>query len=80
VVIANDEDESGLILDHWHEWEITGRERRVVLCIETGLELEPERDGFDPELLEALIEEATRLMRGSANPIDMLRIIPTEAD
>ena len=60
----------------WQEWEIAGRERRIIMCIETALEMRPGFPGFDPAQLEALIDEATKLMHTSASPIDSIRIIP----
>jgi hypothetical protein len=66
----------GHALRCWQEWEIAGRERRIIMCVETGLELRPGFPGFDPEQLEALVDEATKLMHASASPIDLIRIIP----
>lgn len=60
----------------WHEWEIEGSERRIILCVETSLELRPGFEGFDRLLLEALISDATDMMRTSASPIDAIRIVP----
>ena len=60
----------------WHEWEIDGRKRRVILCVETALEIRPGHPGFDREQLEDLISHATELMRASASPIDAIRIVP----
>jgi hypothetical protein len=64
------------VLRSWHEWEIRGGERQIILCVETALELRPGYPGFDPGALEALVGNATDLMRTSASPIDALRIIP----
>jgi hypothetical protein len=63
-------------LRSWHEWEIKDGERRIVLCVETGLELRPGFPGFDRVQLEALISDATDMMRTSASPIDAIRIVP----
>ncbi|MDP9424119.1 MAG: hypothetical protein M3Q19_15030 [Pseudomonadota bacterium] len=60
----------------WHEWEIDGNLRRVVLCIETGLEMRPGEPGFDPLALESLVAEAHELMRSCPSPIDSIRIVP----
>jgi hypothetical protein len=60
----------------WHEWTIDGGERKIVLVLETSLELQPGEDDFDMERIEALVEEATRRMRSSASPIDSIRIVP----
>ena len=67
---------SELISATWHEWEMDGRDRRVVLCVETMIELRPGRDGFDARALDSLVEETTRMMRTSPSPIDRVRIIP----
>jgi hypothetical protein len=64
------------ILRYWHEWEFDERERRIVLCVETALELRPGSEGFDASKLDELIEDATQLMRASASPIDSIRIVP----
>ena len=64
------------VVQCWPEWEISGRERTIVLCVETDLELQPERKGFDPLLLDALIDEAIQLMHANASPIDRIRIVP----
>ena len=61
----------------WPEWEISGRERSIVLCVETDLELQPEVMGFNADLIEELLDEATRLMRKSASPIDRIRVVPS---
>jgi hypothetical protein len=60
----------------WHEWEFDGDERRIILCVETALELRPGCEGFDPNQLDELIAEAAGIMRASASPIDSLRIVP----
>ena len=65
-----------LISASWHEWEMDGRDRRVVLCVETSVELCPDRDGFDGQAVDSLVEQATRMMRASPSPIDLVRIIP----
>ena len=69
--------DTDLIVAAWHEWEIEGSDRRIVLCVETPLELRPGHDGFDRARVDALIDEATRMMRGSPSPIDRIRIVPT---
>ena len=76
MVRANDDEP--LILSHWHEWEIHGSDRRVILCVETPLELQPDRDGFDRRRLDALVHEAANLMRSSASPIDRIRIVQSK--
>jgi hypothetical protein len=60
----------------WHEWEFDGSDRRIILCLETELELRPGSEGFDPLLLDELIAEATQLMRASVSPINSIRIVP----
>ena len=64
------------ILRCWHEWEIDGDARRIILCIETNLELRPGSEGFEPDHLDQLVEEATLMMHASASPIDSIRIVP----
>jgi hypothetical protein len=68
-------DDETLILSSWHEWEIRGAERQVVLCIETVLELDPNEQGFDRERLDALLHQASQLMKASPSPIDLIRIV-----
>ena len=69
-------DNDRLVSRCWQEWEISGRERRVVLCVETALEMRAGFAGFDPVKLDLLVREATELMHASASPIDSIRIIP----
>jgi hypothetical protein len=69
-------DNDRCVLRSWHEWEIRGGERRIILCVETALELRSGYPGFDAGALEELVENATDLMRTSTNPIDALRIVP----
>ena len=64
----------------WHEWEFDGSDRRIILCLETKLELRPGAEGFDPLLLDELIAEATDLMRASVSPINSIRIVPAPRD
>jgi hypothetical protein len=61
----------------WHEWQIEGHQKRIVLCVETELELRPGEPGFDPLALETLVLEANQIMRSSPSPIDSIRIVPT---
>jgi hypothetical protein len=61
----------------WHEWEIEGHQKRIVLCVETELEMRPGEPGFDPPALEALVLKANDMMRSCPSPIDSLRIVPT---
>lgn len=65
------------VLRYWHEWQIDGRDRQIILCVETDLELCPDRQGFDRQRLDDLIDHATQLMRASSAPIDAIRIVPT---
>ena len=64
------------ILRCWHEWELDGSERHIVLCLETDLELRPGTDGFNAKLLDELVSEATDMMHSCSSPIDTLRIVP----
>lgn len=66
------------VLRCWHEWQIDGRERRIILCVETDLELSPEREGFHRQQLDDLIDHATKLMRASSAPVDAIRIVPAQ--
>jgi hypothetical protein len=75
MVGANDDTS---IENYWHEWEIRGAERQVVLCVETALELDPGRDGFDRGQLDELLHQASKLMQASPSPIDFIRIVPAE--
>lgn len=78
MVGAND-DES-LVVEAWHEWEIEGGERRIILCIATPLELRSGHEGFDPDRLESLLAHATKLMRESPSPIDRMRIVQAKSE
>lgn len=64
------------MLQSWHEWDLKDGERRIILCVETALELRPGYPGFDAAKLERLVEDATDMIRTSASPIDALRIVP----
>ncbi len=74
--LAERPDNDRHVLRCWHEWEFDGRERRIILCVETDLELQPGCEGFDSRPLDELIAEATTIMRASASPIDSIRIVP----
>jgi len=69
-------DKDRFVLNSWHEWEVDKGERRIILCVETDLELRPGYPGFDTAQLDNLIADATDMMRTSASPINALRIIP----
>lgn len=64
------------VLRCWHEWQFDGSQRRIILCVETDLELRPGCEGFDARRLDELVAEATTMMRVSASPIDSIRIVP----
>ena len=70
------DDEATELRRSWLEWEVDGRERRVILVVETGLEMRPGHDGFDAEALDKLISDVTAEMRASPSPIDRVRIVP----
>jgi hypothetical protein len=75
--LLKDIDDDGVQLRRsWHEWEVDGRERRVILVVETGLEMRPGHEGFDSEALDKLISDVTSEMRASPSPIDRVRIVP----
>jgi len=63
-------------LRSWHEWQLDGHERKIVLCVASGLELRPGHPGFDAAKLEALIADANEMARASPSPIDSIRIVP----
>lgn len=64
------------ILQSWHEWELGGRERRIVLVVETDLEMRPEADDFDADLMDEVREAAITEMRASPCAIHLVRIVP----
>jgi len=75
--LLEDIDDDGVQLRRsWHEWEVDGRERRVILVVETGLEMRPGHEGFDAVALDKLISDVTSEMRASPSPIDRVRIVP----
>lgn len=74
--LAERPDNDRHVLRCWHEWAFDGSERRIILCVETDLELRPGCEGFDPRQLDQLVEEATDMMRASASPIDSIRVVP----
>ena len=75
--MAQDTEDDGQELRRsWHEWEVDGRDRKVVLVVETGLEMRPGHEGFDGAALDKLISDVTAEMRASPSPIDRVRIVP----
>ena len=66
------------LVRQWHEWEVDGATRSVVLVIATDLEMRAGHDDFDSASLDALIELATARMRSSPSPIDRIRIVPAD--
>jgi hypothetical protein len=64
------------ILRSWHEWELGGRERRIVLVVETDLEMQPEADEFDADLMDEVRRAAIAEMRESPCAIHLVRIVP----
>lgn len=60
----------------WHEWEINGRDRMVVLVIETDIEMRAGEPDYDPMLLEELRTAAVAQLNASATAIDRIRIVP----
>ena len=69
-------DNDRCVLNSWHEWDVSGTDRRIILCVETALELRPGHPGFDPAALEVLIRDGNDMVRTSASPVDGLRIVP----
>lgn len=74
--LAERPDNDRHVLRCWHEWEFDGSKRRIILCVETALELRPGSEGFDARQLDQLVDEATNMMRASASPVDSIRIVP----
>jgi hypothetical protein len=74
--LVQDPDDAMPLRRSWHEWEVDGRERRVILVVETGLEMRPGHEGFDGNALDKLISDVTKEMRASPSPIDRVRIVP----
>ncbi|AHE53338.1 hypothetical protein [Sphingomonas sanxanigenens] len=68
--------ESDHILRTWHEWEINGRERSVILVIETDAEMCAGEPGYDAMLLEQIRSAAVSRLNASATAIDRIRIVP----
>jgi len=64
------------IVRSWHEWELDGRELRLVLVVETDIEMQPEMEGFDAELMDEVREAAITEMRNSPSAIHLIRIVP----
>lgn len=62
----------------WHEWEIDGRERRLILVIETHVEMCPEAAGYDAALMEEVRSAAVALLRATPSAIDRIRIVPVQ--
>ena len=62
----------------WHEWEIDGRERRLILVIETDVEMRPEASGYDAALMEEVRSAAVALLRATPSAIDRIRIVPVQ--
>ena len=75
-MLQDGDDEAMELRRSWLEWEVDGRDRRVILVVETGLEMRPGHDGFDAEALDKLISDVTAEMRASPSPIDRVRIVP----
>ena len=69
-------DNARCVLESWGEWDIEERERGIILCDETRLELRHVIPGCDPVQLETLIAHATDVMRTSASPADAFRMVP----
>ncbi|KKW92229.1 hypothetical protein [Sphingobium chungbukense] len=64
------------IVQSWHEWEIDGRDRRLILVIETDVEMRPEAENYDAALMEEVRTAAVALMRTIPSAIDRIRIVP----
>jgi hypothetical protein len=64
------------IVRSWHEWEIDGRERRLILVIETDIEMQPDADDYDDGLMEEVRSAAVARLRMTPSAIDRIRIVP----
>jgi hypothetical protein len=53
----------------WHEWEFDGPDRRIILCLETELELEARRLGLADRGSDGF---------NALSPINSIRIVPAE--
>lgn len=61
----------------WLEWEIDGRTRRLILVVETDVEMQPGEPDFSAQLLDEVRVAALAHMRADPSAIDLLRIVPT---
>jgi hypothetical protein len=73
-------DNDRCVLTSWHEWEVEDGVRRIILCVQTGLELRSGYPRFDQSKLDDLLADAKDLMRTSASPINALRIVPSHGE
>jgi hypothetical protein len=64
------------ILRSWLEWEIDGRERRLILVVETDIEMRPEADDFDEALMDEVRTAAIAEMRAVPSALNLIRIVP----
>ena len=64
------------ILRSWHEWELDGRERAIVLVVETDVEMQADAPGYDAMLIEEVQAAAVKRLNASAHAIDRMRIVP----
>lgn len=67
---------SRFIVRSWHEWEIDGRELRLILVIETDVEMRAGAADYDSETVETLRAAAVQLLRETPDAIDKIRIVP----
>jgi len=64
------------IMRSWYEWEIDGRERKMILIVETDVPLQPDENGYDVLILEDLRAAAVARSHASPGAIDRIRIVP----
>ncbi len=64
------------VLRSWLEWEIDGRERRLILVVETDIEMRPEADDFDGALMDEVRAAAIAEMRATPSALHLIRIVP----
>lgn len=67
------------IVNSWHEWEIDGVVRRLILVIETDVEMQPEADNYDPMLIEEVQSAAIAQLQATPSAINGIRIVPVRS-
>jgi len=70
---------SRFIVRGWHEWEIDGRDLRLILVIETHVEMRAGAADYHSETVETSRAAATQLLRETPDAIDKIRIVPVQS-